>query len=222
MRIPNYKGKSAKEILSLNVILDSAGYFYLASCWLDLFERDEIFQALLNSAMSARMGVEHFIFEEIIVATGAKLTEAQYKKCLENKGKLEKMLFQINPEYLKLQEFTKAVVKLEHRAPQLIYPDIKDLMKKWGILSSYLHWRGVHARTSGSPEWVSEAKRKVGNVVKELSQLIASGQSGIMHPDDMKPDTKTIWLDFLSGTIDSEGVTKRHEIMRSVISRQQV
>ncbi|MES9855409.1 MAG: hypothetical protein ABW166_02230 [Sedimenticola sp.] len=222
MHIPDHRNKSATDILAIMAPLDSATYFYLAICWFDLYTREGKFQVLLNAAISARMGIEYLLFEEVLLSCEDGLSEEEYKKCLKDSRKLEKVLNRLQPEYVKLKEFTQAFAKLEPKAPILINWDIKALLKQWGVLSSILHWCGANIYTTMSDEWLSKTGVNIGGVIESLWNKKTSGQSGIMHVNDMKPDTKLIWEAFKAGKINSSSVIKRLEIMRPIIERQNV
>jgi hypothetical protein len=222
MPIPEHRNKSANEILAINELLDSATYFYLAICWFNLYEREGKFQILLNAAINARMGIEYLLFEEILLSCGQDLTDEEYQKCLKDSRKLEKILNKLQPEYLRLKEFTQAFAKLEPKAPILTIWNIKAVLKQWGELSSILHWGGANVLTTMSDDWLSVTGNKIGGIIEALWKQKTSGSSAIMNVNDMKPGTKEIWEDFKSGKINAASVTKRLEIMRPIIERQNV
>jgi len=155
------------------------------------------------------MGIEYLLFEELVLSSSKPISEAVYRTCLKSKGKLEKQIRILQPDYEKLKEFAVILAELDSNMPKLIHWDIKKLMKQWGILSSYLHWHGANSRTSGSQEWLKETESKIEEIVLSLWSTITSGNSGIMKPENMDLKTKDVWNDFQKNKINNESAKLR-------------
>lgn len=208
-RIPNYKNRTAEAIITEWHSADSYECIYRAMSWLDHFERNGHYPSMLYAAIEGRSGVEHLIFEEIVISTGASLTKDQYNNLLKNSRKLEKKLFKLTPDYMKLQTFTRAVHELNPNLPPLVFWDIKALMRAWGTLSKYLHWNGAKNYTSDDQSWRAQANLNIKKQIEPIWIRITSGDSGIIHPTQMTDGVREIWQGFKDGNINHESLDFR-------------
>jgi len=215
---PSHVSRTADEIVNDKLVFDSAGYLYRAMSWLDYFEKQSQFTSLMYACIEARVGIEYLIFEEIVISTGAKLSQAEYEKCLKDSTKLYKILNKITPDYLKLQEFSLIIISFEPRFPKVIQWNMKELLKSWGVISSYLHWSGSRNNTTELKSWRDNTFSSIKNEIEPIWLKITSGKSAMMHPDDMHPEIKGIWCDFENGKVDREGVKIRMNILNSLFS----
>jgi hypothetical protein len=211
---PSYKGRSPEEIITKEKYFQSSGYFFRAMSWLDYAKRTDEVSALLYACAEARMGIEYLLFEELVVSTGASLTEDEYEQCLKDRTKLHKTLGKLVPDYEALQKFTGALLASEPALPRQVVWNPKELMKSWGKISELLHWHGARNLTTENPEWRSESYIKLEGTLKPLWDKIISGQSMIMAPEGMKPDIRKLWDSYLAGDIDIEGVRIRAAILK--------
>jgi hypothetical protein len=218
MTVPSQVNRSPEEIIRENSYLDSAGYIYRAVSWLDYFQRIDHFPALLYACIEGRFGIEYLLFEELVIGTGAKLSRQNYERCLKEGTKLKKAIDRLVPDYKKLQQFTSAIISIEPGLPKLIYWEPAELMKSWGMLSKYVHWFGASIETTEIASWRSAAYTEVEQVLNPIWQKMTSGQSGIMHPDNVMPEVREVWLDLKKGKIDLEGATIRLQLMKPVLS----
>jgi hypothetical protein len=205
MNIPSHIGKSGDEIVAIKYF-DSAGYFFKSMAWLDHFDRSKNFSSLAYACADARHGIEYLLFEELVVSTGAALSEADYERCLKERKNFIKMIAELSPDYGLLQKFTRILISSEPASPKQIEWDHKALMKAWGILSNHLHWAGVRGRTTENPAWLKTSHEKIKKTVTPLWINITSGQSVMMHPKDMHPIVREIWVKYRAGDIDEAGV----------------
>jgi len=190
---PSHCGRSADEIIGEKVYYDSVGYLYRAVSWLDHFERTPRFTTLLYACIEARMGVEYLLFEELVISTGVKLSREDYERCLKNRNSFSKLIRQLSPDHRKAQEFTCAVTELEPAVPKLVYWDPRELEKAWGKLSKYVHWVGARTETTDDSNWLDRTGASVRDVLMPIWQKIISGQSGLLHPSEMKPQVYEAW-----------------------------
>ena len=209
--------RNPEEIITKNSYLDSMGYLYRAMSWLDYFDRIDHFPALLYSSIEGRFGIEYLLFEELVIGTGANLSRIDYEKCLRERTKLSKAIDRLIPDYKKLQQFTSALASLEPRIPKLIYWEPKKLMKSWGTLSNYVHWCGAKIETTEVTYWRRSAYTEIKDSLVPIWEKITSGQSGFMHPDNMNPEIREIWLDFRNGIIDLDGAKIRMNILKPLL-----
>jgi hypothetical protein len=215
--IPSHVGKSPTDFLAIEE-LDAAGYFFKSMAWLDYFERSPSFSPLLYACVDGRQGIEYLLFQELVLSTGAKLSEEDYLRCVNEPTRFIKTIQQLSPDYALLKRFTKIVASLDAGVPQLIDWDLGALMRNWGNLSEYLHWVGVRGRTTEDSGWLDKAHKKVSTIVKPIWICIwiciTSGQSSLLHPDDMHPRAMEVWKRFKQGEIDEHGVKFQLQVLR--------
>lgn len=137
-----FKNRSTDSIVSENIHSESSGYVYRSLSWLDYAQRKQCATALQYSAHDLRQGIEHLLFEELILSTGFKLTEAEYKGCLGNSTKLRSIIRRISPLRKKLSEFVNVVIATSNENIETAIWDHELLIKYWGVSSEYLHWGG--------------------------------------------------------------------------------
>jgi len=214
---PNFISRSTEEIVNEKLYFDSAGYLYRSMSWLDYFEKNKQFTALLYACIEARYGIEYLIFEEIVISTGANLSREDYEKCLKDSTKLHKKLKRITPDYKLLQQFSMILVSLEPRLPKIIQWDPSELMKSWGKISKYLHWCGSRNNTTELASWKDDTFKSVKREITPIWLKISSGQSGIMHPNDMQPEIRELWFKYKDGEVDKEGIKIRMNILKPIL-----
>ena len=208
---PDYKNRGPEEIISQRVYFDSLGHLYRAVSWLDHFDRTGLLPSLFYSCIEARMGIEHLLFEELILSTGLQLRRDDYERCLKNRMNFTKLIQELSPDYQKLQQFTRVVVELTKQEtdtsmPDLIFWEPRQLEKSWGKLSKYLHWSGSTIETTGQRDWVSNAQEELGRIILPIWERMSSGLTGLLHPCSMESNVRKIWSDFANGKIDIDKV----------------
>jgi len=219
---PSHVSRTPAQIVGEKLHFDSSGYLYRAMSWIDYFERSYQFPALLYACIEARYGIEYLMFEEIVISTGANLSIDEYEKCLKSPTKLYNALRRISPDYEKLQGFTKIIVSSEPGLPNIIQWNLKSLLKSWGSISDYLHWCGSKNNTTELKKWRLNAGAKIRSVVEPIWLNISSGQSAIMHPNEMRPEIRDIWEQYRNNTIDAKGVKIRMEILEPMLKAKYV
>lgn len=209
MLVPIYKGRSAEEILNDRIYFDSVGYFYRAMSWIDYYRRHRTFTSMIYACTDARLGIEHLMFEELVLVTDVKLSEDTYKKCTRETNKFLKMIKTLSPDHEKLNLFAKALIELESDAPALIFWDLSEMSKYWGKYSHYLHWFGSQDRTIDEDSWINDAANEISEITEKIWMKMVSGSRGIMPVSEMTPETKTIWEEFKNGKIDYSAIKVR-------------
>jgi hypothetical protein len=215
MLTPNsYRTRSLQEIVGQDIESDAIGHLHRSMSWLAQFEKKPAYPAFLYACIEARMGLEYLLFEELILSTGAKLTHADYNKCLKDRKKIAKLIKQHSPDLEKLQSFTKAVAELMSPAPRLICWNPKEIERVWGTLSNYVHWSGSKILTTENRQWVADSFSKVKALITPIWEKIVSGQSGLLHPTDMNKTAHAIWTDFQKNKINIASVKVRLRLMQ--------
>lgn len=218
MGVVGYKGRSAEDIIQEDSYLDPTGYIYRSISWADYFVRCDHFPALLYSCIEGRYGIEYLLFEEIVLGTGARLSQEEYERCVKNGSKLKKMIAQLVPDYKKCQEFTRLIVEQTPELPNIVYWCPNELIRTWGELSEYLHWFGAKSETTENPSWRRQAGQRVLKIIEPIWEKASSGGSALMHPDDMKPEIRAVWDDFKDAKIGVESVRFRLNMLKPMLS----
>ena len=207
--IPEFKGREAEEILLKDVQFDSSGYFFRAASWVDFAYRKRAFTPLIYACADARHGIEYLLFESLILSTGANIDEETYKRCTKERNSFEKLIRKLSPDYIKLQEFTKASLSAWSDAPRLIFWDHRKLMKDWGHISSYLHWFGAITRTTDDPEWIAQAYEKIAGIIIPLWEKASSGPMGLLHDSQMTDSARALWYEYRAGELSFAELEKK-------------
>lgn len=213
MKIPDLSSRTAEEIVGENLYFDSAGYFYRAMSWLNYFDKNDKFTALLYSCIEARYGIEYLMFEELILSTGSNMTKEEYEECLKQPTKLYNVFRKISPDYERLQGFTKIIISFDENAPVLIQWNLKKLLKSWGSISNYLHWCGSKDKTTESTKWRADTATKVRSAIEPLWLNMISGNSGLMHPKDMHPEIYNLWIQYKANKLNANEIRSKVEIL---------
>ena len=216
MIAPNHRNRTPKEIISKQIYHNASGLMFRAMSWLDVADRSGHFAAFHYACIDARLAIEHLIFEQLAITAGDDLDAEKYKRCVDNPGKLDKLLQQIVPDYEKLQEFTKLVGSLTPGPPSVNQWNIKDLRKSWGRLSRYLHWTGAPSHTTENPSWQAQATQEVVAIIEPIWQKMRSGHSGSIRPETMPGPVREIWNEFRSGQIGFKSAQVRLDLVRGI------
>ena len=163
------------------------------------------------------MEIEYLLFEQVIIATGANLTEEEYQRCVKD-GSIEKALRRIVPDYKKLRKFTVAVASIDSVTPKLIEWDPQSLMKASGKLLAYLHWQGVQGRTTEDTDWAARALKDARSIVEPIWTQISSRQNGILHRSQMTPEILALWKRYRDVRLDLASVRFRLDYLLPALS----
>lgn len=205
-----HKGRSAHQIITEDIYHDEVGFCYRAASWLDLVHRNNCFAAFHYACIDARLAIEHLIFTQIVIVSGSAFTRTDYDRCVREPTKMKKMLERINPDYEKLQTFSGIILSLNHH-PQMNKWNIADLMKSWGIVSCYLHWKGSPCETAENVDWQDRVVQEISAIIKPLWHKLNSAYSGSIQVSSMDPTTRQVWDDFRKGNIDEKETRIRLE-----------
>jgi hypothetical protein len=214
MNIPNHKNRSSEQILSEHIFHDAMGFGFRAASWLDYAKRSGNFAAVHYACIDARLSIEHLLFEQLVITAGPAFTEVEYKRCLSESRKLNKLLTQMVPDYDKLLEFSEIVGELMPASPKVNRWDIKGLMKSWGRLSALLHWSGAHSRTTEDAAWQQGALSEASDVIEKLWAQMSTAQSGCIRVHTMPQGIREVWESFKDGQIDRDSAKVRLQIVQ--------
>lgn len=88
MDIPNYTDRKPEKIITEINSFESSGRIFKALSWLDYAIKNKNVSALEYAALETRLGIEHLLFEQLVVGVGTELDHEEYKKCKGNAKKL--------------------------------------------------------------------------------------------------------------------------------------
>lgn len=204
--IPNFLGRTAREIVTEHVHNESSGYIYRALSWLDLAKRERSSPAFQYGAHDARQGIEQLLFEELVLSTGANLDRSEYQKSLGNSTKLHTIINRLSPDREMLVVFLQALMSVSEPKVNLMVWDHKLLMRYWGTISEYLHWAGAIDETIDIWNWVEAGISRTEGACLYIWKNQTEKETGVMLPRDMRPEIATLWERFKSGSICIEEV----------------
>ena len=211
-------GKDPNAILKNEFKDHSSWHFFQARSWVDYAKRSQSPSAIHYAAFELRYGIEYLLFE-LLVLTSESLTELEYERCLGDPKKMKKMLGTQGVNYHKLAEFTQALLSLTPGAPNLIFWNIDELFRFWGIASSYLHFVGAHSLTYGSQEWFIKGIAELDSVLDKLwRDITESYGKGVYRPSNMQPEVRAAWTNFQSGAINRDELILRMRILQPLLN----
>ena len=217
MTIPDYRNRTLDDIVYRELHFDSVGYVYRGLSWLDLARKTDSVCALQYAASDVRQGIEHLLFEELVLSVGGALGRKEYERCKGQATKLHKIMRRLSPDYERLLDFLQAALQAEPHALQIIKWDYKLLLKHWGALSAYLHWAGAPADTVECDEWFRVGVEVVDAAGSYIWERKTRGYSGVMLPNDMTSEIRDAWDRYRNNEIDLNGVRRIAEIARPAL-----
>lgn len=205
--MPNYKERSAHSICTDSIRFESSGYIFRSLSWLNLSKRENYSAPIfLYGALDARLGIEQLFFEELVLCVGTKLDRKQYEKCLGNSTKFYAIINKLSPDREKLARFNRAIFSTGDVRIPLVVWDYKLLMKYWGKISNYLHWAGAQNETVSNESWVRSGIKVVEEASLHVWNNLESYKIGVMLPESMNPEIRSLWERYKAGSIDEEGI----------------
>lgn len=210
---PDYRNRSANEILSQHIYNDSIGFGFRAASWIDYIERTGNVAALFYACIDCRLSIEHLMFELIVVCSEPRLTKEDYQRCLATPRKLEKLIKTFIPDYERLVIFSKIVQEMTPNVPKINVWEINNIMKDWGHLSGYLHWTGAAFETTDNSGWQCQAFSHAKSVIIPHWEKLNSGMTGSMSIESMSKNTREVWEQFRKGEIESGSIRFKLEML---------
>ena len=214
------EGRSADEIVANEVLDASSWHFFQAVSWLDLAKRTQRAVALHYAAFHLRYGIEYLLFE-LLVLSSRGLTEQEYRKCVGDPKAMQKALRSSKIDYDKLAEFTRILLSLDLRAPNLRFWKLDDLFRYWGIASELLHFVGAHSRTYGNGAWFCKSLARLEGVLAPIWETSKTTLGfGLLRKDSMEPEVRQAWLEFAAGTLKEGDLKTRMRIAQPILEKR--
>lgn len=187
---------------------------------MDIARRNLNVCALQYAAHDARQAIEQLFFEEIVLSVGTAFDHKEYEKCRGNSTKLHKVLKKLSPDYVRLAQFTQAIISTDPKFPPLVIWDHEVLIKQWKRISTYLHWAGEACQTVQCNGWIDKG---IG-IIKQAADYIWAnnglGFTAILRPENMQPEIKDCWESFRRGDIDLSSVRRIGNITLPILIRR--
>jgi hypothetical protein len=214
MNIPDFRNRSPEEILSDKNHYESSGRVFKALSWLDLANRTRTVSALEYAALETRLATEQLVFEELIVGVGTTLDQKDYKKCKGDIDEMTKVINRLIPQYEKLVDFTKAMMKTDFPVTKW---DNRKLNFYRGKVSQYLHWSGGLDETVQSEKWFQRGLEIVGEAANYMWHGLTSGNTAVMNLKILEPEMLELWNLFLTYQITLETAVLRADILEPLL-----
>jgi hypothetical protein len=217
--IPDFQGRTAKQIVNESPGSDSAWHVHAALSWIDYVKRSSAATALYYAGFHLRLGIEYLWFQIFWAARRASLSAAEYRKAIATATKLYKLIDSLAPDYTKFGEFQQIVAALDSRPhPPTVIWDIDRLKRIHGECGKrLLHFQGILGGDYLSDAWairqlafLDESAMWIWNTMKSRGNLV------VYRPEGLIPQAQSIWEDFRTGQIDAESVRYRLQIVRPI------
>lgn len=215
-----YLNKSADEILSLKHEFSSDWYIFQALSWFDYAKRKLSFSALSFCALEIRMGIEQLWFEILFLNLGGKVDTKNYKKCTNQAQNMYKLIHKLAPDYEKLVKFSKIALSLDHNSPNIAEWDLKKLEKYHGLVSDYLHFKGIPNKLEDFNERYDIAVSKLGEILNYIEKVMKNSSTGVMNPNNMENEVNAIWLMYKNDEISDDVVRNQLKIIFPILHRR--
>lgn len=210
MNIPEFRNRSPEEIISDKNHYESSGRAFKALSWLDLAIRTRTVSALEYAALEIRLATEQLVFEELIVGVGTTLDQSDYKKCKGDIDEMTKVINRLIPQYEKLVDFTKAMMKPSFPVTKW---DNKKLNSYRGKVSQFLHWSGGLDETILSEKWFQRGIDIVSEASNYIWHGLTSGNTAVMNLKALEPEMLELWKLYSSNQITLETAVLRADIL---------
>jgi hypothetical protein len=169
---------------------------------------------LILAALETRNAIEQLWFDILLVLHRGSIELDFVEGIRRRRDGFLGAIRQAAPEYRKLVRFSSMCMHLDSRKPvEIIAWDLRRLKKWWQRLSSYCHAQAEPINTLNNCAWRLAAIELIGEVFNYFKLEMTRGATGIMRIDDMKPNTRVIWDDFVAGAIDEEQALIRLQIV---------
>ncbi len=220
MSVPDFRGRTADQIVHEPFIADSAWHVHAALSWIDYVKRTSAAIALHYSGLHLRLSVEHLWFQIFFASRGAMLSVDEYRKAIKNATKLYKLIDSLAPDYRKFAEFDQIVLSVDSQAhPPTVVWDIERLKRIHGECSDrLLHFQGVSDEDYLSDKWMIQHLAFLeDSAVWIWSTMRFRGNLVVYRPEGLTHQTQLIWESFRKDEIDEESVRYRLEIIRPLL-----
>jgi hypothetical protein len=215
--IPDFRGRTADQIVREPFVSDSAWHIHAALSWIDYVKRTSAAIGLHYGGFHLRVGIEHLWFQIFWAGRGGALAVEEYKKAIKNATKLYKLIDSLAPDYRKFAEFDQIVASVDSRVhPPTVVWDIDRLKRIHGECGArLLHFQGVADGNYFSDDWMIQQLTFLEDAATWIWDTMRSrGNLVVYRPEDLFSQTQLVWESFRGGEIDEESVRYRLEIIR--------
>jgi hypothetical protein len=165
---------------------------------------------LVYSCLETRNAIEQLCFEILLVVQSNEIRKEDFFKWRKRKDGFLAAIHELEPKYRLLSQFSAIVMEVDRKVPYRgIAWDLKKLKKNSHAISEYCHAQGDSVSTLESEEWIETGYKLVEETYEYFHSQMAGGATVIMPPEKMSYNTRLIWEDFLSQSIDEEQVRVR-------------
>ena len=190
---------------------------WLARQCLDLAliaEYDKNSNLLVYACLEARNAIEQLWCEIYLLLKGGSISKEDFERLKKRQDGWAAAIKELEPQYRKLTQFAAITMKLDSRAPcDIVVWDFTKLRRIWNRLGEYCHAQGHLCATIENEEWVSGGLALVHEVYNYFSTQLRGASNGILRPENMTPNARMVWDDFVSGAIDEGQVETRLRIV---------
>lgn len=173
-------------------------------------EHDKNSNLLVYACLEARNAIEQLWFEIYILLKGGSMAKDEFERIKKRQDGWAAAIKEFEPQYRKLAQFAAITMKLDSRVPyNIVVWDFKKLVRIWNRLSEYCHAQGHLGPTIENKEWVSSGLNLVNEVYNYFSTQLRGAANGVLRPENMTPNARMVWEDFVSGAIDEGQVETR-------------
>jgi len=221
--IPDFRGRTAEQIVTEPFISDSAWHIHAALSWADYVKRTSAAIGLHYAGFHLRLGIEHLWFQIFWAGRGGGLPVEEYKKAIKTATKLYKLIDSLAPDYRKFAEFDQIIASVDSRVhPATIVWDIDRLKRIHGECGTrLLHFQGLADGNYLSDKWmIQQLAFLEENATWIWNTMRSRGNLVVYRPKDLFPQTQLVWESYRKGEIDEESVRYRLEIIRPLARRQ--
>lgn len=173
-------------------------------------EHEKNANLMIYACLEARNAIEQLWFEIYILLKGGSMAKDEFEQLQKRKDGWAAAIKELEPQYRKMTQFAAIIMKLDRRAPcGIVVWDFKKLRNIWHRLSSYCHAQGHLQPTMGNQDWVANGLALVHDVFDYFSTQLHGATNGLIRPENMTPNARMVWNDFVSDMIDEEQVEIR-------------
>lgn len=224
MRIPKHEGLGPNEIADNDFVYDSAWHIHACLAWLNFVKRTARHACLKYAAIELRSGIELLWFEIFVMSMGGSIGAKEYVRCTKEVTKMYKLIDSFAPDYDRMMPFMQVILDLESEskeAPQVAVWDISRLKRYHGEASEFLHFQGIPQETFEDKLWLGRSLEKLERMAIYIWKEMTGGkQTGNMSPDEMEPETRTVWEQYKSGLIDLTSVRTQLQIIWPTLAQR--
>jgi hypothetical protein len=217
MAAPPFTNKAPSEIVGGKQHFDSAWLIWKSLAWLDYAKKNTNFSALQYAALELRQGIEQLWYDIIHTLEGGHVEETEYLQCKQNATKMYKIIDRIEPNYLKLVQFTNICCSLDPRLPQIIEWNMPQLKRTDWEMGKYLHFNGKPSETTQNPEWFVKAITIIETGASKIWANLTADRIGQMRVTDMEPEVHQAWEQFKIGQLSEDSVRTRLKIAQPIL-----